>query len=68
MIEDPPGPHNHWSADYHGTFPDEALDIFMNYGFERQSPFAQQLVMRLGRRSRPIAEDTTPMTKRRDRR
>ena len=40
--------HNYWSADYHDTFPDEALDVFVKYGFERQSPLTQQLLLPWG--------------------
>ena len=64
MIDDPPGLHNYWSADYHDTFPDEALEIFMKYGFERQSPFAQQLLIPWGGAIARVDEDATPMTKR----
>ena len=45
MIDDPPGLHNYWSADYHDAFPDEALDVFVKYGSQRQSPFTQQILV-----------------------
>jgi FAD/FMN-containing dehydrogenase len=64
MLDDPPGLHNYWSADYHDEFPDEALDIFVKYGFERQSPFAQQILVPWGGAVARVAEDATPMTKR----
>ena len=35
MIDDPPGLQNYWTADYHDEFPDDALDVFVKYGFER---------------------------------
>jgi FAD/FMN-containing dehydrogenase len=64
MIDDPPGLHNYWSADYHDEFPDDALDVFLKYGFERQSPFAQQLLVAWGGAIARVPEDATPLTKR----
>ena len=64
MIDDPPGLHNYWSGDYHDEFPDEALDVFVKYGFERQSPHAQQILLPWGGAVARVAEDATPMTKR----
>src|SRR5262245_3022429 len=29
MIDDPPGMRNYWSADYHDSLPDDALDVFV---------------------------------------
>ena len=64
MLDDPPGLHNYWSADYHQDFPDEALDVFMKYGFERKSPNTQQLMIPWGGAVARISEDATPMTQR----
>ena len=64
MIDDPPGMHNYWSADYHNEFPDSALDVFVKSGFGRQSPFAQQLLLPWGGAIARVPEDATPMTKR----
>jgi len=64
MIDDPPGLHNYWSADYHNEFPDEALDVFVKYGFERQSPFAQQLLLPWGGAIARVPDDATPLTHR----
>lgn len=64
MIDDPPGLHNYWSADYHDEFPDAALDIFVKYGFERQSPHAQQILLPWGGAVARVDENATPMTKR----
>lgn len=61
MIDDPPGFHHYWSADYHDTFPDDALDVFVKYGFERQSPLAQQLLLPWGGAVGRVAEQDTPM-------
>ena len=38
--------------------------MFVKYGFERQSPFAQQLLLPWGGAVARVAEDATPMTKR----
>ena len=32
MIDDPPGMRQYWSADYHDSFPDEAMDLFLAAG------------------------------------
>jgi FAD/FMN-containing dehydrogenase len=48
MLDDPPGRHNYWTADYHDDFPDDAVDIFIRYGLERKSPLAQQLLVPWG--------------------
>jgi FAD/FMN-containing dehydrogenase len=64
MIDDPPGLHNYWSADYHEEFPNEALEVFMKYGFERKSPHAQQILLPWGGAVAQVAEDATPLTQR----
>ena len=64
MIDDPPGLRNYWSADYHDDFPDDAVDVFVKYGFERQSPFAQQILVPWGGAVGRVGEDDSPMTKR----
>lgn len=64
MIDDPPGLGNYWSADYHDTFPDEALDTFVKYGFERQSAATQQILIPWGGAVARVAEDATPMAHR----
>lgn len=64
MIDDPPGMRNYWSADYHESFPDDALDVFVKYGFSRQSPLCQQLLLPWGGAVARVGEDDTPMTKR----
>lgn len=64
LIDDPPGMRNYWSAEYHDEFPDAALDVFVKYGFERQSPLAQQILFPWGGAVARVPEDATPMTKR----
>ena len=64
MIDDPPGLHNYWSADYHDDFPDDALDVFVKYGFERQSPYAQQIMVPWGGAIARVPDDATPLANR----
>jgi FAD/FMN-containing dehydrogenase len=64
MIDDPPGMRNYWSADYHDSFPDDALEVFVKYGFSKQSPLSQQLLLPWGGAVARVGEDATPMTKR----
>ena len=64
MIDDPPGLGNYWSADYHDAFPDEALDTFVKYGFERPSPSSQQLLVPWGGAVARVPDEATPMTHR----
>ena len=64
MIDDPPGLYNYWTADYHDDFPDEALDVFVKSGFERQSPYAQQILLPWGGAVARVGEDATPMSNR----
>jgi FAD/FMN-containing dehydrogenase len=61
MIDDPPGFHNYWSADYHDTFPDDALDVFVKSGFDRPSPLSQQLLLPWGGAVGRLADDATPL-------
>lgn len=64
MLDDPPGNRNYWTAEYHDDFPDEALEVYVKYGFERQSPLTQQLLIPWGGAVAAVPEDATPMTKR----
>ena len=64
MIDDPPGMNHYWSADYHDEFPDDALDVFVKYGHERQSPLSQQALSAWGGAVARVPEDATPLTKR----
>jgi FAD/FMN-containing dehydrogenase len=64
MIDDPPGLGNYWSADYHDAFPDDALDTFVKYGFERRSAHTQQILIPWGGAIARVPEDATPMTHR----
>lgn len=64
MIDDPPGLRNYWTADYHDSFPDAALDVFVKYGFERPDISSQQLLLPWGGAVARVPEDATPMTHR----
>jgi FAD/FMN-containing dehydrogenase len=64
MIDDPPGMRNYWSADYHDEFDDDALDVFVRYGCERQSPYAQQILFPWGGAVADPSESDTPMANR----
>jgi FAD/FMN-containing dehydrogenase len=64
MIDDPPGMRNYWSADYHDAFDDDALDVFIQYGCERKSPFTQQILLPWGGAVADRGESDTPMANR----
>jgi FAD/FMN-containing dehydrogenase len=64
MIDDPPGKRNYWTADYHDTFPDDAVDVFVKCGMNRPSDFSQQLLVPWGGAVARVAEDATPMAHR----
>ncbi len=48
MLDDPPGLRQYWSADYHDSFPDEALDVFLAAGASRPSLLTQHLLLPWG--------------------
>ena len=48
MIDDPPGFRQYWSADYHDSFPDEALDVFLAGGASAPSLMTQHLLLPWG--------------------
>ena len=64
MIDDPPGFRQYWSGDYHDSLPDDALDVFVKYGFDRPSPLSQQLLAPWGGAVGRVADDATPMAHR----
>ncbi|HEU5083418.1 MAG TPA: FAD-binding oxidoreductase [Acidimicrobiales bacterium] len=64
MIDDPPGLGNYWSGDYHDTFPDEALETFVKYGFERRSAHSQQILLPWGGAVARVPEGATPLAHR----
>lgn len=64
MIDDPPGMRNYWTADYHSSFPDAALDIFVRSGLAKPSLLSQQILLPWGGAVARVEEGATPMTKR----
>lgn len=64
MIDDPPGFRQYWSADYHDTFPDGALDVFLDAGARRPSPMTQHLLLPWGGALARVDADATPLSQR----
>ncbi len=64
MIDDPPGFRQYWSADYHDSFPDGALDVFLDAGARRASPMTQQLLLPWGGALARVDADATPLSQR----
>ena len=64
MIDDPPGFRQYWSADYHDTFPDDALDVFLDAGARRASPMTQHLLIPWGGALARVDADATPLSQR----
>ncbi|MDX6585452.1 MAG: hypothetical protein QOI10_4636, partial [Solirubrobacterales bacterium] len=64
MIDDPPGQYHYATADYFDDFPDEALDVFLEYGFGRRAPHSQQILLPWGGAVGAAGDDTTPMANR----
>jgi FAD/FMN-containing dehydrogenase len=64
LIDDPPGMRQYWSADYHDSFRDEALDVFLDAGARRASPMTQHLLLPWGGALGRIDEDSTPLNQR----
>lgn len=61
MLTDPEGFHHYWSADYHDTFSDEALDIFLQAGRSRPGPLDQQFLVPWGGAVARVPDDATPL-------
>jgi FAD/FMN-containing dehydrogenase len=64
MLDDPPGLRQYWSADYHNTLPDDALDIFLAAGSARPSALTQHLMLPWGGAISAVADDATPLSQR----
>jgi FAD/FMN-containing dehydrogenase len=64
MIDDPPGFHQYWSADYCDSMPDEAVDVFVTYGSDRPSPLTQQLMVPWGGAVARVPDEDTPLSHR----
>jgi FAD/FMN-containing dehydrogenase len=64
MLDDPPGFRQYWSADYHDSFPDEALEVFLDGGARRASPLTQHLLVPWGGALARVDADATPLAQR----
>lgn len=64
MLDDPPGFRQYWSADYHDSFPDDALDVFLEAGARRASPLTQHLLLPWGGALARVDDDATPLGQR----
>ncbi|GAA3518425.1 FAD-binding oxidoreductase [Nocardioides daeguensis] len=64
MLDDPPGLRQYWSADYHDSFPDGALDVFLEAGARRPSPMTQHLLLPWGGALARVDVDATPLSQR----
>ncbi|MBM0126404.1 FAD-binding oxidoreductase [Pimelobacter simplex] len=64
MLDDPPGLRQYWSADYHDTFTDEALEVFLDAGARRPSPLTQHLLLPWGGVLGRIDPESTPLGQR----
>ncbi|MGH7687613.1 MAG: FAD-binding oxidoreductase [Candidatus Dormibacteria bacterium] len=62
--DDPAGLRNYWTADYHDEFPDLALEVFVQYGFERCSAHSQLVLLPWGGAVARVPGDATPLGKR----
>lgn len=64
MLDDAPGNRHYWSADYHDSLPDEALDVLVRSALEAPSPLTQQLFFAWGGAVARVPDDATPITQR----
>ncbi|EMY33074.1 oxidoreductase, FAD-binding protein [Arthrobacter crystallopoietes BAB-32] len=64
MLDDEPGQFNYWSADYHDQFPDEAVDVFLDYGKTLPHESSQLLLAPWGGAAARVDPASTPMARR----
>jgi hypothetical protein len=64
ILDDVPGNRHYWSADYHDTFPDEALDVFARSALDAPSALTQQILVAWGGAAARVPDEDTPMTQR----
>ena len=64
MIDDPPGLNHYWTAEYHSTFPDEAIDVFVRYGAALPDAASQLLLIPWGGAAGRVDPTSTPMAQR----
>lgn len=64
ILDDPPGNRHYWSADYHDSLPDQALDVFVDSSVSAPSPLTQQIFFAWGGAAARVPDDDTPLTQR----
>lgn len=64
MLTDPPGHRHYWSADFHDSFPDPAIDVFVESGLDRGTEMTQQILFPWGGAIAHVPEDATPIAHR----
>ncbi len=64
MLDDPPGNRNYWTAAYHDSFPDQAVDTFAKYGRQMKPSPAQLAFFPWGGAVARVNPDETPMARR----
>jgi FAD/FMN-containing dehydrogenase len=64
MLTDPPGHRHYWSADFHDSMPDPALEVFVEYGRHRGTALTQQILFPWGGAIARVGEDETPIAHR----
>ncbi len=64
MLTDPPGFRHYWSADFHDTFDDDALETFISSGLDRPTARTQQILFPWGGAVARVPEDATPINHR----
>ncbi len=63
----PPGLRSYWRGEYMSTFPDEAIDVFLDHGPRLAAagmPFSQAVVFRIGQGVTAVPEDATAFSHR----
>ncbi|MFN2615434.1 MAG: FAD-binding oxidoreductase [Actinomycetota bacterium] len=64
MLDDPPGFRNYWTAEYMDSLPDDAIDVFCEWGMKQTPSPTQLILLPWGGAVARVGEDDTPMTKR----
>ena len=64
MLDDPPGHRNYWTAAYHDSFPDAAIDKFAEYGRQMKPSPSQLAFFPWGGEVARVSPDETPMARR----
>jgi FAD/FMN-containing dehydrogenase len=64
MLDDAPGQLNYWTGEYHDDFPDQAIDIFLDYGKRLPHESSQLLLAPWGGAVAQVDSVLTPMARR----